>query len=210
MEKKEKHGFFKKEDRLDFYTLLTAQCDEACNSSTLLVEFMKSLDNNIALKIESNEKSADHKREELIYYVENTFITPVDRHYLFKVSRVIDDLTDEIKDLKDYILFFNYQPTGKNIEMAELSSKAIYILTDAMKTWKDSDDNKFWENIVQAKKYKNQVKRLYWENIKELEDMDSLKGIITMREFCRDLNNLANKVGKAADRLGDFKIKSIK
>jgi uncharacterized protein Yka (UPF0111/DUF47 family) len=171
---------------------------------------MSTLNAETAEAIEAAEKSADRKREELVYYVENTFITPVDRHYLFKVSRVIDDLSDEIKDLKDYILFFDYHPTDKNIEMAKLNSKAIFTFAGAMKEWNNPDTDKFWSHLVEAKKCENQVKRLYWENIKELEDMESLKGIITMREFCRDLNSLANKVGKAADRLGDMRIKSIK
>ena len=84
------------------------------------------------------------------------------------------------------------------------------ILTDAMKKWNDPNTDEFWKDLKQAKKYQDRVKRLYWENIKELETYESMKGIITMREFCRDLNNLVNKVGKAADRMGDLKIKSIK
>ena len=210
MDTKDKRSFFKKGTKPDVYTILTNQCDAACTSSNLLVEFMTTLAPETAEKIEKTEKSADRKREDLIDYVENTFITPLDRHYLFKVSRVIDDLTDEIKDLKDFIIFFDFHPTEKNIEMAKISRDAIYDLTAAMKDWKNSNTDQFWQHIVQAKKYENQVKRLYWENIKELENMESLKGIITMREFCRDLNSLANKVGKAADRMGDFKVKSIK
>lgn len=210
MESKGKRGFFKKGETPDVYKLLIAQCDDACLSISLLVEFMSSLEQSMADKIEKNEKIADRKREELIYYVENSFITPLDRHYLFKVSRVIDDLTDEVKDLKDFILFFDYRPTEKNIEMAQLCGAGIEALTAAMKSWKSNDTDTFWSSLVNAKKNENQVKRLYWENIKELEDLESLKGIITMREFCRDLNSLANKVGKAADRMGDLKIKSIK
>ena len=94
--------------------------------------------------------------------------------------------------------------------MARLSRDSIFILTDAMREWEDSDADKFWSNIVKAKKNENQVKRLYWENIKELENEGSIRDIITSREFCRDLNSLANKVGKASDRLGDLKIKSLK
>jgi uncharacterized protein Yka (UPF0111/DUF47 family) len=171
---------------------------------------MNDLNKDTADQIEHYEKTADAERAELVHYVKNAFITPVDRHYLFKVSRVLDDLSDEIKDLKDFILFFDYHPTEKNIEMAKLASSAIFILTDAMKKWNDPNTDEFWKDLKQAKKYQDRVKRLYWENIKELETYESMKGIITMREFCRDLNNLVNKVGKAADRMGDLKIKSIK
>lgn len=136
MDTKDKRSFFKKGTKPDVYTILTNQCDAACTSSNLLVEFMTTLAPETAEKIEKTEKSADRKRENLIDYVENTFITPLDRHYLFKVSRVIDDLTDEIKDLKDFIIFFDFHPTEKNIEMAKISRDAIYDLTAAMKDWK--------------------------------------------------------------------------
>ncbi|TDP58956.1 DUF47 domain-containing protein [Aminicella lysinilytica] len=210
MDKKKQRGLFNKKKQPDVYKLLVNQCEKACTSSTLLVEFMNKLDPETADKIEEYEKTADEKRSELVYYVKNAFITPVDRHYLFKVSRVLDDLSDEIKDLKDFILYFDYHPTEKNIEMAQLASNAIFTLTDAMKKWNDPNTDDFWKDLKQAKKYQDRVKRLYWENIKELESFESMTGIITMREFCRDLNNLVNKVGKAADRMGDLKIKSIK
>jgi|GEM_PF-1733111 Phosphate transport regulator (distant homolog of PhoU) len=210
MDNTTKNGFFKKGFKPNAYSMLTNQCEEACISSSLLVEFMSTLDKEAADKIEKTEKTADRKREDVINYVENSFITPLDRHDLFAVSRVIDDLTDEVKDLKDFILFFDYKPTEKNIEMARLSRDSIFILTDAMREWEDSDADKFWGNLVNAKKNENQVKRLYWENIKELEGENSVSNIITSREFCRDLNSLANKIGKASDRLGDLKIKSLK
>ena len=49
------------------------------------------------------------------------------------------------------------------------------------------------------------------ENINDLDRYKaSLRDIIIIREFSKDLNKLANKVGQAADSISDIKIKSIK
>ena len=160
--------------------------------------------------IELTEKDADQTRRDLISYVQNTFITPLDRHDLFALSRSFDDLTDAVKDLKDFILFFEFAPTAKNIEMATLTEESINLLTASMKDFSAENTDNFWAGLVKVKKNDSQVKRLYWANIKEIEEESSMQSIITSREFCRDLRNLSKKVDKAADRLGDLKIKSIK
>ncbi|MCI8609895.1 MAG: DUF47 family protein [Firmicutes bacterium] len=209
MEKKQ--YFFTKKERPDFYIMLQNQCHITAQSISLLLQFLSDRQEPLAEEIEQCEKRADKVRRELIDYVENSFITPLDRHDLFAVSRSIDDVTDKIKDLKDFLLFFTYEPTEKHVEMIRLIEQSIYSLCSAINEWSGANPDAFWENLVKAKKNENQIKRLYWENIDSLESTDlPLKDVIIMREFSKDLNSLANKIGKAADRISDMKIKSIK
>ena len=80
-----------------------------------------------------------------------------------------------------------------------------------MSEWSEDSIENFWDYLVKAKKNENQIKRLYWENINDLDRYKaSLRDIIIIREFSKDLNKLANKVGQAADSISDIKIKSIK
>ncbi len=204
-------NFFRKEERPNFYSMLYKQCEITDESMSMFLKFMDSKDLSLAEEIEQCEKKADKVRRKVIDYVENSFITPLDRHDLFAVSRSIDDITDKIKDLKDFLIFFNYTPTEKNLEMTELIYDSIHAVTEAVSHWTDDSPEFFWEHLVKAKKNENQIKRLYWENIDELEfRKQSLRNIIVVREFSKDLNSLANKTGKAADRISDIKIKSIK
>ena len=95
--------------------------------------------------------------------------------------------------------------------MAKLIDSSIYSLTCAMSEWSEDSIENFWDYLVKAKKNENQIKRLYWENINDLDRYKaSLRDIIIIREFSKDLNKLANKVGQAADSISDIKIKSIK
>lgn len=204
-------NFFKREERPNFYSMLRKQCEITARSASLLLQFVEKGESYLADEIETCEKKADQVRRDLIGYVENSFITPLDRHDLFALSRSIDDITDKIKDLKDFLLFFAYSPTEKNVEMIRLIDSSIYCITDAMSEWAADRIENFWSDLVKAKKNENQIKRLYWENIKDLDkDTTVLKDVIIMREFSKDLNSLANKIGKAADRISDIKIKSIK
>lgn len=204
-------GLFKRTKEPDVFLLLAKQCRQALDSATMLVAFMKDPgEAEVAAEIEAEEKSADKTQRTLNDYVENTFITPVSRHYLFRLGRVIDDITDEIKDLKDFIQFFDYVPTEKNIEMAECCRQSVEVLTTAMEKWRGDEDRAMWEDLTRIRKNENHVKRLYWQNLKEIESSESVRDVITSREFCRDLRALSKKIAKVADRIGDLVIKSIK
>lgn len=201
---------FHRKQNPDALQMLLAQCEQTEIAIAQLIEYMGTRDASLAAEIEQTEKAADRKQEILSDYVENTFITPVSRHHLFNLSRVIDDLTDAVLDLKDFIVMFDYEPRQKDIQMARLSQESIHILADALREWDDTDTLAFWQSVKRIRKNEDQMKRLFWENVKEIIQEDSIQTIITAREFCRDLNSLADKIEKVADRLGDLKIKSIK
>lgn len=209
--KRLKKSFFKKDEQPDFQSMLVQQCEITCESISKFVIFMETRDQELAKDIEQCEKRADKVRRKLIDYVENSFITPLDRHDLFAVSRSIDDITDKIKDLKDFILFFDYRPNTKHMEIARTISSSITYITNAMKHWGNTLTDEFWDNLVKAKKNENNVKRLYWENIEIITSEGSdLRTLAVTRDFSRDLNCLANKTGKAADSISDIRIKAIK
>lgn len=206
-----KKYFFGKKEQPDFYSMLKEQCRITLESIELFLEFVVKKDFKLTGEIELNEKRADRVRQRLIEYVEKSFITPLDRHDIFGISRVIDDITDRIKDLKDFIIFFSYEPSHNDIQIINLLAESITYLYHSMSEWENDDVEIFWENLVKAKKNENQVKRIYWQNIIELRKSDGHFGdIIIRREFSRDLNSLANKIGRTADRIGEVKIKSIK
>ena len=105
-----KKSFFKKAEQPNFYYMLSRQCEITSISISLLLKYIDTREEELAEQIEHCEKDADKVRRSLIDYVENSFITPIDRHDIFALSRSIDDITDKIKDLKDFLVFFQYRP----------------------------------------------------------------------------------------------------
>ena len=136
--------FFKKNERPDFYELLQKQCLLTEESMQLFLELINSTDSILSEEIEVCEKNADKVRAELIENVKDSFITPLDRHDLFSVSRSIDDITDKIKDLKDFLLFFKISPTQNNILMAKCILDAIIYIRRAVENMHAKSDDSFW------------------------------------------------------------------
>ncbi len=201
--------FFNKKDRPNFYGLLVDQINIACEAMKLLDEFIVTRDKEISEQIEACEKQGDKIRGDLVKQVRDSFITPLDRHDIFSLSRYLDDITDEIKDLKDFMTFFASVPTRSNDQMGDCILDSVNYLREAVENLQ-GDEEIFWAQVMKAKKNENLIKRLYWQNIKEMEGKEMDPYEMTMHlEFSRDLNSLANKIGKAGDKLGDIKVKAM-
>lgn len=205
-----KKNFFSKEERPDFYSLLLSQCQLNDQIMALFIAFMETKDGDLAKAVDACESEADQVRRQLIDYVENSFITPLDRHDLYAVSRRIDDVTDQVRNLKDFIVFFDFSPIKKNIEMAKRIESTINCITEAVYAWADEDNEGFWTAITEGKRKGRVIKNLYWESLKKLDsEIFTLEEIMIKREFFRDLNLLSYKARKAIDRISDTKIKAI-
>lgn len=208
--KKEK-AFFKKDEKPDFYKMLLAQCEIASKSISALVKFIRYSTPELAEQIEGYEKEGDRERRKLIDYVENTFITPLDRHDIFAVSRMIDDMTNKIRDLKDFILFFDYKPGKTHLEIISIIESSIEDIAEALRHWKSTSSDLFWSSLVNVRKNKEIIKRLYWEAIDAVsDDKDTLHDAAVQSEFSRELYMLSHKAGKIGNRLSDIRIKAIK
>lgn len=201
-----KKNFFNKNERPDFYSLLLRQCELTEQIMTDFIRFMKNRETSLEEAIDRCEREADQTRRRLIDYLEKSFITPLDRHDIYAVSRRIDDITDQVRDLKDFIVFFDFVPMETNVEMAEGIRETMCAIRDAVKAWDSGDDEDFWDSIHEAKMSGRNIKKLYWESFKR--DASAEEDFV-MREFVRDLNQLSYRTKKAVDRISDTKIKSI-
>ena len=63
-------------------------------------------------------------------------------------------------------------------------------------------------NLVRAKKSENEVEHLYREGLVELFKTKDVIRIMKTREVYRHLSNAADRVGEAADIIGDILVKN--
>ena len=204
-------SFFKKENAPDFFKLLAAQCGISRLGIESLISFMRTSDEKAPDEITRLEKEGDWIRRELIKNTEEAFLTPLDRHDMYSLSRALDDLMDKINDLKDLMIVLDTKPCEHMISIAELNRSAIISLCEAVDRWHDKDLKEFWQCLIRTKKSENEVKRMYWKIIIKIGESElPFHKLICIYEMSRDLNNLGNKVNKAADQLGDIRIKMIR
>ena len=208
---KREKAFYKRNEKPEFDDLLLKQCVITSQCIAELLELMETRDTELADKIEKHENKADKVRLKLIDYVETSFITPLDRHDIFAVSRLIDDITDKINELKDFIMFFDFKPDETQIEIVKIIESSINDIEIAVKNWKKSTKDNFWKYLVNINRNQDTVKRLYWKTIDTITDYEfNLHDATVMREFSKELHELSRKTGRAGDRLSDIKIKAIK
>ena len=208
-------ALFGKKNELNFFDILTKQCESCVKGIKELHHFMtlpEGVDKQTSVTaIVGFEKEGDRYRKELILAVQDEFITPIDREDLFALSRRIDDVIDQVDEIKDLMEIFKLSASESMLNMADLCLDAMQNLYEASQIFETSKSEINLEYTIAAKKDENAVKRLYWKGILDLQNSSpSVSEALQVRELCRELDQLANKIGYVADTMGEVKLKMIR
>ncbi len=208
-------ALFGKKNELNFFDILTKQCESCVKGIKELHHFMtlpEGVDKQTSVTaIVGFEKEGDRYRKELILAIQDEFITPIDREDLFALSRRIDDVIDQVDEIKDLIEIFRLSASESMLNMVDLCLDAMQNLYEASQIFETSKSEINLEYTIAAKKDENAVKRLYWKGILGLQESNpSVSEALQVRELCRELDQLANKIGYVADTMGEVKLKMIR
>lgn len=208
-------SLFKKKDEINFFDLLVKQCSACVKGIDELNSYMSLKPGVEKQTAETNivgfEKEGDRYRKELILGIQDTFITPIDREDLFILSRRIDDVIDQVDEIKDLMEIFSVEASPSMFDMVTLCKEAMESLLEACSVLETSESEKNLEYMMRAKKNENKVKRLYWKSILDLQESNpTVPEALQTRELARELDQLANKIGRAADKMGEVKLKMIR
>ena len=208
-------SLLKKKNEINFFDLLTKQAESCVKGIRELHRYM-TLPEGVEKQTSETaivgfEKEGDRYRKELILDIQDEFITPVDREDLFVMSRRIDDVIDQVDEIKDLMEIFKLTATDSMLAMVDLCLDGMQNLLEGCKIYESSKTEINLEYMIAAKKDENAVKRLYWKSILELEKSGpSVAEALQVRELVRELDQLANKIGRAADIMGEVKLKMIR
>lgn len=153
------------------------------------------------------ERAGDDSRAELVERLARSLVTPIDREDLFRLSRSVDDVLDNLRDFVRELDLFG-------IEEDELFVPVIDAVIDAVSTLGDAVGkvNAVPEEVgqatVSARKAGNTIRRLYQLAVAELlngADLDLL--LLKRRELLRRLDVVGLRLGEAADALADGLLK---
>ncbi len=208
-------ALFGKKNELNYFDILTKQCESCVKGIQELHHYMtlpEGVDKQTSVTaIVGFEKEGDRYRKELILAIQDEFITPIDREDLFALSRRIDDVIDQVDEIKDLIEIFRLSASESMLNMVDLCLDAMQNLYEASQIFETSKSEINLEYTIAAKKDENAVKRLYWKGILGLQESNpSVSEALQVRELCRELDQLANKIGYVADTMGEVKLKMIR
>jgi uncharacterized protein len=189
-----------------FYKMLTTQCDMTVEAIDELCEYVENPSKSIQLKITHLEREADNIRRELICMLETAFITPFEREDIFSLSKAIDDLLDYSKSTVDEIEIFGLDANKDLRDMVYIIKDAVLCIFNTVRLM-DNPKNKCQDYIIKAKKYENEMEKLYRYALVRLVENDDIKYVLKMREVYRHMSNFADKIDIAADMLGNIMLK---
>ncbi len=200
---------FKKHPNL-FIKLIQDQAQHTLEGLDALSAYM--VDQNPASSnlLKTKEKEADEVRRILIYELNKTFITPIDREDIFALSRTIDDVLDYAYSTVSEMEILKVRPTSYMQRMASLLRDATYELYQAVNRLEEHPGVAN-EHAHRAKALENRVEAVYREALADLftgaEDIKHVVKMLKSREVYRHLSNAADRGDEAANVIADIVVK---
>jgi len=193
-----------------FLQLLHDQAATTMDGLEALYNYIKKPNKEGVDNIRTIEKKADEFRRILIFELNKTFITPIDREDIFSLSRSIDDILDYAYSTVTEIELLKVKPTPYMEQIASLLKDAgseILMAVDQLKEHPGVAS----EHAHRAKALENKIEGIYREALAELfsgaEDIKHVMKILKSREVYRHLSNAADRGDEAANVIADIVVK---
>ncbi len=197
--------FKPKED--NFLRLLIQQAEQTKIGLEALEAYMNTGSAEAAARVDAAEKEADELRRILIDELHRTFVTPIDREDIFRLSRAIDDILDYAYSTVDEMTILQVEPNPHLRAMTALLCKAATEIHMAMLRFREHP-NVAAEHAVRAKSLENRVESAYRQAIAELFsgpiDLAHVVSMLKLREVYRHISNCADRGDEAANIIGDI------
>ena len=197
---------FKRKESLNFYGLLIQQAQVIRDAVEALCVFCETPTQENGDFVKVKEKEADTVRRELVDDINRTFITPIARGDLYRLSSSIDDLADYAWTTVKEIRIYDIQPDAHLLEMARTLLKMADGLLVCVQNLEKNHAVVSTE-ATKVKKLENTLNVQFHKSIAELFEADDIKKILKYREIYSHMNHAADKGDFSADILLDIVVK---
>lgn len=188
----------KRQKKIDFYQMIIDHAEMTYKGLEILLKYCEDKDPATAEEVIAYEEKADGLRREMVIALNKTFVTPIDREDIFKLSSAVDDVIDYAKNAILALKNYNVEPDSYFLRMSTILRDIASGLYKAAKLFKNNKE-KAAEECYMVKKLENKANRIYMEALSKLFNDDDFKKILIYRELYRHLNNAADKGDNAAD-----------
>lgn len=197
---------FKRKDCLNFFCILIQQAQSIRDTVSALFTYCSNPTVENGNFVKAKEHEADQYHYQLVDAINRTFITPIDRDDLFRLSTAIDDLADyawtTVKDLRIYDIL----PDKNLCAMAEILLNMADGLLICIENLEHGRPIVISE-ATKVKKLENRLNERYHESIAELFTSDDFKKILKYREIYSHMNHASDKGDICADLLQNIVVK---
>lgn len=152
------------------------------------------------------EHDGDRFRETLIAELTAAIITPIDREDLFRTSRSIDDVLDNLRDVVRLCDLFEIHDASVMVPVLATIVPAIETLGEAICIIV-TEPREIRPRASLVKKAGNKIRRSYDAALEELFRGELRMEVLKLREALRRLDVVGLRLNEAADALSDAAMK---
>lgn len=152
------------------------------------------------------EHDGDKARAGLVTTLGRVLTTPIDAEDMYRVSRSIDDVLDNLRDFVREVDLYQPKHLGFALPLAETLVEGVDCLRPALEEL-DGPRGKAREAALATRKAAGQVRRLYQHQLAELLNEPFDSETLKCRELLRRLDVVGLRLGEAADALADGALK---
>lgn len=190
-----------------FVELLSAQVGCAAELVGLLVVAVdepSALDKLVSEATEVEER-ADRHRDALIEELSRALTTPLDREDLFRLSRSLDDIVDNLSDFVDALALFEVRDASVCREALTAIGQGVSGLGTAIELLAGPPEPV--TRVARSTKQGTRVRQAYLQALAGVFSGDDFAQMLKQRELLRRLDVVGLRFGEAADTLADAALK---
>jgi hypothetical protein len=192
----------------EFARLLIGQLDAAIAAADVIRQAIRDplLRDASSARLQDLEHEGDRFRELLVGELGERIATPIDREDLFRLSRSIDDILDNLRDLQREQALFDPADATILLGMLDAAVASMEELRAAIAAINRAPAE-ISRRTLAARKAGNQMRRLYDRALGELFAQELSMETLKLRELLRRLDVVGLRLREAADALADAAIK---
>ena len=151
------------------------------------------------------EGRGDAMRGELVARLSGVLVAPIDREDLFRLSRSIDDVLDNLRDFTREWDLFEIEAAKAYLSLLDATGDAIADLQRAVQAV--AKDPKDMTQAIASKESAEEIRRLYDVELGRLFHGKLTMEVVKSRELLRRLDVVGLRLNEASDRLSDAAVK---
>ncbi len=191
--------------------VLGEQAENLLKATSMLVELMTKYESvpDYLSKITDMEHEGDEIAHKLFNIIDQTFVTPIDREDISKLTSSMDEILDSTQGAADRLVLFKIRkPTLYMIEIAKVllsASQEVYQAILQIRNFKRTTD--LVEHCHNISKYEHQGDTVYRNAIAELFETNNPIEIIKLKEIYETLEGALDRCADVADVIEDITLK---
>lgn len=193
-----------------FIARLLSQAYLVVNGTQAMLEYIREPSKENATRVREIEEQGDGVRRALIVQLNRSFITPIDREDLFKLSRAIDDVLDYMYSTTREMYLLQIAPNARLHAMGQVlhaSAREIYLAIRQLET----DPQRAGKHALRVLALENRMDHLYIEALAELFEQattpENIVSMLKLREIYRHMNHAESSAETAANLINDIIVK---